>query len=112
MARWQNKGATYLVDREGVVIGPADSKRYAELPLIVGEGAPQAAPTLFDATAAEPELFQRIEAGVRVGPLGRDRSDPGRGPAPRPSRQGGLRHRPAPGGPLGPAPHPTAAGYG
>lgn len=66
MARWQNKGATYLVDREGVVIGPADSKRYAELPLIVGEGAPQAAPTLFDATAAEPELFQRIEAGVWV----------------------------------------------
>jgi cell division protein FtsQ len=66
MARWQNKGATYLVDREGVVIGPADSERYAGLPLIVGEGAPQAAPALFDTMAGEPDLFQRIEAGVWV----------------------------------------------
>jgi len=67
MARWQNQGRVVLVDREGAVIGPASEPRFKTLPLIVGAGAPEAAPPLFDRLAAEPDLFIRVRACVRVG---------------------------------------------
>jgi len=38
-AIWQNKGQTYVVDAEGVVLAPALREAYAGLPLVVGEGA-------------------------------------------------------------------------
>lgn len=67
MARWQHAGKLALVDREGVVIGPATEPRFGGLPLIVGAGAPKAAPALFDLLANEPQLFSHITACVRIG---------------------------------------------
>ncbi len=49
-AIWQNKGQTYVVDAEGVVLAPAMREAYPSLPLVVGEGAGKSAAELFDAT--------------------------------------------------------------
>ncbi len=67
LALWQNEGKLALIDRDGTVFGARDVTRYANLPLIVGEGAPAEAPRLFDAMAAEPELFKRVVAAIWVG---------------------------------------------
>ncbi len=47
-AVWQNKGQTYVVDAEGVVLAPALREAYASLPLVVGEGAAKSAAELYD----------------------------------------------------------------
>lgn len=67
LALWQHEGKLALIDREGAAFGSQDVTRYAHLPLIVGEGAPAAAPRLFDAMAAEPALFKRVVAAIWVG---------------------------------------------
>ncbi len=67
LALWQHEGKLALIDREGVVFGSRDVTRFAHLPLIVGDGAPMAAPRLFDAMAAEPALFKRVVAAIWVG---------------------------------------------
>ena len=38
-AMWQIHGQTYVVDAEGVMLAPALREAYADLPLVVGEGA-------------------------------------------------------------------------
>ncbi len=67
LALWQHEGKLALIDREGAVFGSREVTRYANLPLIVGDGAPAAAPRLFDAMAAEPALFKRVVAAIWVG---------------------------------------------
>jgi cell division protein FtsQ len=66
-AVWQNKGQTYVVDAEGVVLAPALREAYASLPLVVGEGAAKSAAELYDQLGAYPDLKQRLIAAIRVG---------------------------------------------
>lgn len=67
VARWQLKGRLMLVDGEGAAIPARDLHQYAELPLLVGEGAPEAAPALFALLARQPALAERVAAAIRVG---------------------------------------------
>ncbi len=66
-AIWQKKGQTYVVDTEGVVLAPALREAYPGLPLVVGEGAGQAATHLFEQLASHDGLTEKILAAIRVG---------------------------------------------
>jgi cell division protein FtsQ len=66
-AVWQNKGQTYVVDAEGVVLAPALREAYASLPLVVGEGACKNAAQLFDQLTPYGDLTQNLVAAIRVG---------------------------------------------
>jgi len=66
-AIWQNKGQTYVVDAEGVVLAPALREAYAGLPLVVGEGAGKSAAQLFDQLTSHGDLTQKLVAAIRVG---------------------------------------------
>lgn len=67
-AVWQRDGRFSLVDREGDIVTDSDVATFAaQLPLIVGPGAPQAAAALVDALEQYPELRSRMVAAVRVG---------------------------------------------
>lgn len=62
---WQNQGHYYLVDREGQVVGD-EVEEYADLPLMVGEGAPDHAAALVSLLQAEPGLQKRVKAAQWV----------------------------------------------
>lgn len=66
-AVWQLKGVLYLIDDSGAVIREVDAGEYANQPLIVGAGAPEAAGGVLKALAGKKELQERIYALVRVG---------------------------------------------
>jgi cell division protein FtsQ len=66
-AVWQNRGQTYVVDTEGVVLAPALREAYPGLPLTVGEGAGKNAAQLFDQLTPFGELTQDLVAAIRVG---------------------------------------------
>jgi cell division protein FtsQ len=66
-AVWQNKGQTYVVDAEGVLLAPALREAYASLPLVVGEGAAESAAELYDQLVVYPDLKQKLIAAIRVG---------------------------------------------
>jgi cell division protein FtsQ len=66
-AVWQNKGQTYVVDAEGVVLAPALREAYASLPLVVGEGAAKSAAELYEQLAPYNDLKQKLVAAIRVG---------------------------------------------
>jgi cell division protein FtsQ len=63
---WQNQGRYYLVDRDGQVVGD-EIGEYADLPLMVGEGAPDHAADLVDLLKTEPDLKARVKAAQWVG---------------------------------------------
>jgi len=65
-AVWQLQKRLALVDRTGAVLTRDGLSAYAHLPLVVGRGAPRAAPQLMTALAAYPAFAARIEAAVRV----------------------------------------------
>ena len=78
-AVWQNKGQTYVVDAEGVVLAPALREAYASLPLVVGEGAAKSAAELVRSTRSlcrsQAEAHRRdqgrrpaLDAEARFGP--------------------------------------------
>lgn len=70
-AVWQSGGKFVLIDRQGQIVAdqdPAkDATAFATLPLVVGQGAPEAAATLLDTLAGFPDLKARVVAAVRVG---------------------------------------------
>jgi len=66
-ARWQIDGDVVLVDDTGVVIRGANTADYADLPFVVGPGAPEGATELFSLIATTPDLAERVVAAVRVG---------------------------------------------
>lgn len=66
-AVWQLKGVLYLIDDSGAIIREVDAGEYANRPLIVGAGAPEAAGGVLKALAGKDELQKRIYALVRVG---------------------------------------------
>ena len=66
LAVWQNGGRAMVIDENGQVIPEADASRFAQLPLIVGEGANEYAAQILPEVAARPRLMERLEALVRV----------------------------------------------
>ena len=66
LAVWQHDGRTVVIDDHGEVIPEADPSRFASLPLVVGEGADQAAPGILPILAQRPRLMQLADALVRV----------------------------------------------
>jgi cell division protein FtsQ len=71
-AVWQNQGRFVLIDRAGQVVADQgmngkDAEAFAQLPLVVGAGAPAAADALVTALEAEPEVRSHVVAAVRVG---------------------------------------------
>ncbi|HUS52400.1 MAG TPA: cell division protein FtsQ/DivIB [Thermohalobaculum sp.] len=57
-----------MLDKGGVEIGPAGPRAdYPELPVIIGEGAPQRVGEVIELLAAAPEILPRLRALVRVG---------------------------------------------
>jgi len=66
-AVWQMKGVLYLIDDTGAIIREVDGDEFANRPMIVGAGAPEAAGEILQALAGKKELQQRIFALMRVG---------------------------------------------
>ncbi|MGV8839417.1 MAG: cell division protein FtsQ/DivIB [Bauldia sp.] len=64
-ALWQRGGEVVLIDGDGRVISEYSS-RFARLPLVVGEGAPQAAPELLALLAEFPSLQEEVRAATFV----------------------------------------------
>lgn len=67
LARWQIDGDILVIDIHGERIDQAAPGEYAELPLVVGEGAASAAPSLLAALDRFPLIGGRVEAAQRVG---------------------------------------------
>ena len=66
LAVWQSGGVATVVDPEGHVIPEADPGRFPDLPLVVGQGAAEAAAAILPLVQTRPALTRRMEALVRV----------------------------------------------
>ena len=66
LAVWQHDRQTHVIDSAGAMIPEADPGLFADLPLVVGEGANEAAPAILPLVTTRPRLMQRLEALVRV----------------------------------------------
>ena len=67
-AVWQHSGKFVLIDRNGDTVTDSGVATIADqLPLVVGDGAPQAAAQLLDALAAQPAVQSHVAAAVRIG---------------------------------------------
>jgi cell division protein FtsQ len=66
LAVWQSGGVASVVDPEGHVIPEADPGSFPELPLVVGQGAAEAAAAILPLVQTRPTLTRRMEALVRV----------------------------------------------
>jgi cell division protein FtsQ len=66
-ALWQRDRKLALVDQAGTVITDEGLGAFGDLPLVVGDGAPQALPELVQLIASAPDLAARLSAAVRVG---------------------------------------------
>ena len=66
LAVWQQGPHTLVIDVDGKTVPEADPGRFPELPLIVGEGANEAAPTIMAELSQRPWLKPRLEAVIRV----------------------------------------------
>ncbi len=67
MVLWQRKGRLYLMDTEGVPITSRKLGRFRDLLIVVGKGAPKAAPTLLAMIASEPTLTRLVTAATFIG---------------------------------------------
>lgn len=65
-AVWQSGGVVRVVDGQGTVIPGADPGRFAQLPLVVGEGADVASGELIPLIDRWPRLRDRLDAAVWV----------------------------------------------
>jgi cell division protein FtsQ len=61
-ARWQKSNGLYVVERNGRPITPHDADKFVRLPLLVGDGAPQAAEPFVSAVAAHRAVAARVAA--------------------------------------------------
>jgi cell division protein FtsQ len=66
-AVWQRGTDLSVIERSGHVIVPYSAARDATLPLVIGVGAPEAAPDFVDRVRTLPELASRIKAFIRIG---------------------------------------------
>jgi cell division protein FtsQ len=65
-AVWEHAGRTLVIDNTGHAIPEADPAHYGNLPLVVGDGADQAAPAILPIVRAHPLVMGRLDALVRV----------------------------------------------
>jgi len=65
-ALWQKGGKLHVIDAQGHVLEPYEEVHFSALPIVVGEGAAEAAPPLFAALASEPQLLAKLRAAARV----------------------------------------------
>lgn len=65
-ALWQRDGKVAVIDKTGTTIVPLDESRFSKLPLMVGGGANETAPTLLADLVAEPEIAGQMRAAVLV----------------------------------------------
>ncbi|MHA6287213.1 cell division protein FtsQ/DivIB [Maricaulis sp. CAU 1757] len=66
-ALWQVDGDLHIIDRDGVVLAPADVMNPPPLPLVVAEGANEAAAQIIEALDRHPIVRERVVGAVRVG---------------------------------------------
>lgn len=66
-AIWQQGGKLSVIEKSGRIIAPYTGGKEAELPLIVGTGAPQFAPDMVAKVSRYPELASRVKGYIRVG---------------------------------------------
>jgi len=66
-ALWSSAGSLWVVERSGAIITSADRTAFPHLPLLLGEGAPDAAPPIIDAIGKQRAIVARLEALERVG---------------------------------------------
>jgi cell division protein FtsQ len=66
LAVWQHDNAASVVDADGAVVPEAQPVVFTQLPLIVGEGANEAAAQILPLVQARPRLMSRIDALQRV----------------------------------------------
>ena len=66
LAVWQDDGHTGVIDTTGVVAPEADPARFANLPLVVGDGANVAASAILGPVLSRQRLAERLDALVRV----------------------------------------------
>jgi cell division protein FtsQ len=67
MALWQRGGRLAVIGQDGQEIQGADPARFAGLPMVVGDDAPEHAAALLALMALEPDMQKRVMAAVRVG---------------------------------------------
>ena len=65
-ALWQRDGSVNVIAEDGVVIESHVEARFADLPLVVGEGADKRASEIVAAVAATPELSGRVRGATLV----------------------------------------------
>lgn len=65
-AVWEHGGRAIVIDNTGHAIPEADPARFANLPLVVGDGADQASPAILPVVRAHPLVMQHLDALVRV----------------------------------------------
>jgi cell division protein FtsQ len=65
-ALWQHGQRLTVIDRDGTVIVKDNLARFADRPLVVGEGAERRAAEIVDLLAADPQLRRHVEAAVLV----------------------------------------------
>jgi len=66
-ALWQYQKKISLIDAKGHVLSHENLDAYNDLPLVVGEHAPENVMTLLGLLRAEPEIADMLAAAVRVG---------------------------------------------
>ena len=66
-ALWRSGSSLWVIERSGAVITTADRDAFIHLPLLLGEGAPDAAAPLLDALAKRTAIPARLEAAERIG---------------------------------------------
>jgi cell division protein FtsQ len=66
-ALWQRGEKIAVIGQDGTVIEGAQEARFADLPLLVGQGAETAAKSILAALEPYPDLKKNIYAAVRVG---------------------------------------------
>ena len=67
VARWRSGSSTWLVDQRGVVIGEDPAGIYAELPMVVGEGAADDAQVMIHALEHYATLTRDLAVLSRIG---------------------------------------------
>lgn len=65
-ALWQRQGAVSLIAADGTVLEPYVARRFLALPLVVGEGAQQAAQRFLAKLTRYPAIARAVEASVLV----------------------------------------------
>ena len=67
IALWQRNKSQYLIDMEGKIITAKDHNGFRKLPIVVGKGAPEAAPKLIAMIKSKPLLAAKVSSASLIG---------------------------------------------